>query len=1024
MTAALPTTCQTCGTAIDTARSEGVCAICLFGDALDQKVNEMFGGHELHGVIARGGMGVVYRAIQQEPRREVALKTLRGAELDSPEAQTRFRDEARTMAELEHPGILPIHQFGQQDGVLFFTMKLAAGGSLAEHTADYAGQWRKTATLIVSVTEAVQFAHEHGVLHRDIKPGNILFDEDGHSFVSDFGLAKLAENADGGMTGSAAMLGTPHYMAPEIAAHGLRAATTATDVWSLGVVLHELLAQARPFQSESVPALMREIAEREPEALAQNVPLDLRVIASKALAKDPVRRYATARALADDLRCWLEGRPILARPTPAAEKLWLWMKRSPGMAAMSALLALLFIIAAGLLLRAYERTNEALRTSLVTQAKFQRSSGRMGQRHGALATLQRAAAIRMGTDIASECAAALACVDLRERSHWSLEPVSGSQMPEFSPDLTQCAVAERSGLSLRSAVDGKVVRRFAAAHRADSFAFSPDGKAIVTRLADNTIQLWSTDGSAPVVEISSAVPYGMSAGIAASFSPAQQAWAIAAKDGAVVRVLPTGETSEWLPAEGRIPGSLRFDPQGNRLAIMYRDGIVVWQMDGGPKQLWATKLEAGLPALAWHPSGSCLAMTTQAGVREVLVMNTEDGAVRSRLRGPQQSISRIAFHPRSYVIAATSNDSMLRLWDYRDARLLLTMPATDRTLAWSADGLSLGCGYGLEKLAVFDFTDDPVLREFSGNNSFQQGVGHDINKSADGLWLLSTLRYQVQFWNTLTRTPTSYVTSPTLIYSQAFLTPDSRTLIYSELKKGGHIMRLPLDLNLTGLVSSKDHAQQVPGSENANVIDMTARGDWIVIHNDSYRIDLWPEGDAARASVLLATGSGGVAFSPDLRWAVAPSERSGGVIVFDLANRPWRKQFLISGSALVRWSPDGRWVYVRGSSENLLLDATTWQEQARWPTKSLSYGRGCNGFSPDSKRLVISVRNESLDVLSVPDLRLIVSLTPPLPLDFRSVVWSNDSTKLWAMGVAGRMFEWDLGGLQRELKKLGMEWKR
>jgi serine/threonine protein kinase len=138
----------------------------------------------------------------------------------------------------------------------------------------------------------------------------------GHAFVSDFGLAKLAENADGGMTGSAAMLGTPHYMAPEIAAHGLRAATTATDVWSLGVVLHELLAQARPFQSESVPALMREIAEREPEALAQNVPLDLRVIASKALAKDPVRRYATARALADDLRCWLEGRPITGAAHP------------------------------------------------------------------------------------------------------------------------------------------------------------------------------------------------------------------------------------------------------------------------------------------------------------------------------------------------------------------------------------------------------------------------------------------------------------------------------------------------------------------------------------------------------------------------------------------------------------------------------------------------------------------------------------------------------------------------------------
>ncbi len=1018
-------TCQTCGTKMDAARSDGVCAICLFGDALDHEVNEMFGGHELHGVIARGGMGVVYRAMQREPRREVALKTLRGAELDSPEAQTRFRDEARTMAELDHPGILPIHQFGQQDGVLFFTMKLAAGGSLAERTADYAGQWRKIAALIASVADAVQFAHEHGVLHRDIKPGNILFDEDGNAFVSDFGLAKLAERADGGMTGSAAMLGTPHYMAPEIAAQGLRAATTATDVWSLGVVFYELLAQKRPFKSDSVPALMREIAERDPEAMAQSVPSDLRVIAGKALAKDPARRYASARALADDLRCWLEDRPITARPTPGAERLWLWAKRNPGMAAMSALLALSVIVATGLLFQSYERTNEALRTALITQAKFERSSGKPGQRYGALAALQRAAAIRMDTDIASESAASLACVDLRERPSWASEHANGTHMPEFSPDLTQCIVSESAGgFSLRSAVDGKVLHRFPAAKRAETFALSPDGKSIAARLCDKTIQLWDMDGSAPVVEIPSLVAYGMEWGIAAAFSPAQQAWAIAAQDGAVMKVLPTGETSPWLPAAGRIPGSLRFDPKGERLAITYRDGIEVWQMGAESKILWATKLEAGLPALDWHPRGAFLAATTQSGVREVIVMNASDGGVLSRLRGPQQSIGRIAFHPRSYVIAAISSDRMLRFWDYRDARLLLTLPEINRTFAWSADGRAFGCGYGLEKLAIYDFTDDPVLREFPLNDSFSQGVSHGLSKSADGAWLLNTAKMGVQLWNTQTRNQSVFVSSSAPISSSAFLTQDSRTLIYSELHKGGHIMRLPVDLNLTGLVPGKDHAQKVPGSDNAMIMDMTAHGDWIVIHNDTYQIDLWPQGEAARASKLMNTGTTDVAFSPDLRWAIAPSERTASVIVLDLVNRPWKKQFPLKSVAVVRWSPDGHWVYVSGSDERLLLDATTWQERARWPRGGFAYGSSCNGFSPDSKRLVISLRNESLNVLSVPDLRLVVSLTPPLPLDFRRVVWSNDSTKLWAMGVAGRMFEWDLAGLQGEMKKLGMEWQR
>jgi len=984
----------------------------------------MFGGHELHGVIARGGMGVVYRAIQQEPRREVALKTLRGAELDSPEAQTRFRDEARTMAELDHPGILPIHQFGQQDGVLFFTMKLAAGGSLAERTADYAGQWKKIAALIASVADAVQFAHEHGVLHRDIKPGNILFDEEGHAFVSDFGLAKLAENADGGMTGSAAMLGTPHYMAPEIAAQGLRAATTATDVWSLGVVLYELLAQKRPFKSDSMPALMREITEREPDALAQNVTSGLRVIAGKALAKDPARRYPSALALADDLRCWLEDRPITARPTPAIERLWLWMKRNPSMAAMSALLALSVIVAAGMVLRSYERTNEALRDSLITLAKFERSSGKPGQRHGALATLQRAAAIRMDTDIASECAAALACVDVRERSSWSLERIKGAQMPEFSTDLAQCLVAESSGFSLRSAVDGKVVRRFSTEPRATTFAFSPDGKTIAARLSDQTIHVWLTDGSAPVAAIPSAVAYGMEAGIPAAYSITEHAWAIAAKDGSVIKVLPSGETSIWLPATERIVGSLRFDPKCERLAITYRDGIELWKMSEVPTRLWSINQAATLPPLAWHPSGRYLAMTSQSGVREVQVLNALDGTVLTQLRGPLQSIGRIAFHPRSYIIAAISSDGMLRLWDYRDARLLLTVASMTGSLTWSPDGRMLGCNRGENVLGLFDFTDDSVLREFPLNDTFSHGVSHSLNKSADGVWLLNTAKMGVQLWNTQTRNPTAFVSSPAPILSEAFLTPDSQTLIYSELKKNGHIMRLPLDLNLTGLVPGKDLAHRVAGSENAMVIGMTAHGDWIVIHNDTYRIDLWPEGDAARASMLMGTGSSGVAFSPDLRWAVAPSARTGGVIVFDLANRPWKKHFLLKSVAVVRWSPDGRWVYVSGSDERLLLDATTWQERARWPRGSFAYGSSCNGFSPDSKRLVVSVRNESLDLLSVPDLRLVVSLTPPLPLDLRRVVWSNDSTKLWAMGVAGRIFEWDLAALQSEMKKLGMEWER
>ena len=321
--------------------------MCLFAEAFaipgeDGPLGNI-GGHELIEEIARGGMGVVYRARQREPERIVALKTMRGAELDSPAALERFRQEAKAMADLEHAAILPVFAFGEQDGIPFFTMKLATGGTLAKRLGAYAGKWREIAALVACVADAVQHAHTRAVLHRDLKPANILFDEKDRAFVSDFGLAKLLGDADAHLTHSTAVLGTPHYLAPEIAAHDARAATTASDVWSLGVILYELLAQRRPFEGDAIPAILRAITDSEPAPLRE-VPRDLVVIAMKALAKEPARRYASAGALAEDLRRWLDGRPILARPVSPVETVALWARRNPLLATI-AFAAVAFLVA-------------------------------------------------------------------------------------------------------------------------------------------------------------------------------------------------------------------------------------------------------------------------------------------------------------------------------------------------------------------------------------------------------------------------------------------------------------------------------------------------------------------------------------------------------------------------------------------------------------------------------------------------------------------------------------------------------
>src|SRR6187402_620018 len=202
MTSMPSSTCTMCGSAVDETLLGGACPRCLLGDVMsgpeDAKAED-FDGHELLGEIARGGMGVVYRARQLEPERLVALKTLRSASLDSPEAMARFKHEAEVMVALDHPAILPVHHCGEMDGIPFFTMKLVEGGTLSDRIDRYAGQWREIAELMSRVCDGVRHAHERGVLHRDLKPGNILFDAAGQAYVSDFGIAKLADSQHAGL---------------------------------------------------------------------------------------------------------------------------------------------------------------------------------------------------------------------------------------------------------------------------------------------------------------------------------------------------------------------------------------------------------------------------------------------------------------------------------------------------------------------------------------------------------------------------------------------------------------------------------------------------------------------------------------------------------------------------------------------------------------------------------------------------------------------------------------------------------
>ena len=344
MSSSAPRVCRKCGAEIFADAPEGLCTACLFETGLDLPADETdeppnagrarppgapkmksgstgtfgdFGDYELLEVIGRGGQGVVYRARQKSLNRTVALKVIGLGHWATEAHLKRFRREAEAAASLDHSGIVPIYEVGERDGSCYFSMKLVEGGQLDEVIKREPMPIRRAIELIAKVARTVHYAHEHGILHRDIKPGNILLDGKGEPHLTDFGLARLVET-ESTVTRTMEVLGTPSYMAPEQAVGNNARISSATDVYGVGAVLYQLLTGQPPFAGgttyETIKLLL-DTEPRQPRLLNPKLDRDLSTICLKCLEKDPQRRYSSALALAEDLERWLKHEPIQARRT-------------------------------------------------------------------------------------------------------------------------------------------------------------------------------------------------------------------------------------------------------------------------------------------------------------------------------------------------------------------------------------------------------------------------------------------------------------------------------------------------------------------------------------------------------------------------------------------------------------------------------------------------------------------------------------------------------------------------------------
>ncbi|HKI17309.1 MAG TPA: serine/threonine-protein kinase, partial [Isosphaeraceae bacterium] len=499
----------------------------------------VFGDYEIIREIARGGMGVVFQARQVSLNRIVALKMILAGQLANDVEVRRFYKEAEAAAGLDHPGIVPIYEVGQHQGQHYFSMGFIDGESLAHKVADGPLPSRQAASLVQQIAQAVQYAHEHDVIHRDLKPANVLLDAQGRTRVTDFGLAKKVK-AGGGLTASGQIMGTPSYMPPEQAAGKNDEVGPSADVYALGAILYCLLTGRPPFQAATTMDTLIQVLEQEPvppRQLNAQVARDLETICLACLQKAPARRYTSAAALGEDLRRYLAGEPILARPVGRTERLWRWCKRNPWLSATIGTVAAALVAVA--VISTYFSV-ELGKSSL----ELKKSLSQSNQRLAAVNFERGQAAFERG-----EIGPGL----LFMAESWRSAVVAGD--PEWQH-------AARANLSAWQHQAPRIKGVFSHAKAVVCVAYSPDGKTILTGSQDNTAHLWDAETGRP---LGAPLEHG-GAVVVVAFSPDGKAALTASRD-KTVRI--------WDAATGKplLPPLLHQNPL--KTAVFSPDGKLI-----------------------------------------------------------------------------------------------------------------------------------------------------------------------------------------------------------------------------------------------------------------------------------------------------------------------------------------------------------------------------------------------------------------------------------------------------------------
>ncbi len=940
------------------------------------------GDYELLSEIARGGMGVVYRARQKSLNRLAAVKLILVGQWASPAQVQRFKGEAAAAAKLDHPNIVPIYEIGEANGQHFFSMKLVDGGNLAQSisgsgidTTDF----RRAARLLATVARAVHYAHQRGILHRDLKPTNILVDTHGEPHLTDFGLAKAFEQ-DSGTTVSAALLGTPAYMAPEQAAGKGAQITTAADLYSLGAILYQLLTGKPPFTGDSAMEVLQAARDREPELPRRRnpaVPRDLELICLKCLNKEASRRYGSAEALAEDLDRWLGGEPIQARPVSPAERLVLWAKRKPVIAGLSAAVIVLV----------------SLTAVISTLMAWRIAAAR--DRATALAETNRRQLVEL--NLANGLRLLSAGNDF-ESLPWLVEALrlDADNLIQQKNHRIRLAsiVRELPGLHQVWFHDGPVT----------DAAWSPDESRLATA-SDNKIYLWDSRTGTPLLPALET---------ASSSGPVQQpisgtTWFTVSFSPNGRRLLAVGENSTrvWDPSTGMPVGPPLIQGQPVHDAVFSPDGQEVWT--AGEDQMvrrWSVDrgqwigepIAVGAPAqrLAWNPNGRSFAV---ASTREATRL--WDRATLKPIGEPLTHTSRVldvAFSPDGSQIATAGADSRARLWDAKSGH------PTGR-LFWHTDGVTqLAFSHDGKRLVTvsFDHTAKVWLLTDESREPLVLNHGAAVNRavfSPDGSQVATaSADHSARVWDAEDGRPLTPPLPHNGEVSTVQFSADGRRLLTASSDGTARLWMLPVTTTTQMLFRDSWWFKRPPA--------VSRNGRFALLMNPENMALIW---DIAAEQIV---GPAIYHPSPAHLGAVTDDGRLAITVCYDGQVRLWDFGSGNLQSNSIPFdarhlppllSPDRLHIVLAdGNGAMAICDVQKRAEPIRIPAPELP--PQCGAYATDGKRFVIGARDFSARVFDATSGKEIARLKQDAPVT--AVCFNRDGSKVASGDESGQVFVW------------------